>query len=129
MSLNSPRYACLSFPKAVSRGPMCWNFDGFQDRPQSEDCLTLDVHAPSPLPSSPLPVVFWIYGGSNIMGSSDAYPGLPSLVHGVNAIVVAPNYRLGLFGPPSSPLPSSPSSLITQVIYLLNIFLRETLVE
>ncbi len=36
----------------------------------SEDCLTLNVVAPTELPAHPLPVVFFIHGGGYAFGSS-----------------------------------------------------------
>lgn len=66
----------------------------------SEDCLSLDVFIPPnrASPGSPLPIIFWIYGGSLVFGSTSAYGDLAILAERTNSIVVAPNYRLGLLG-------------------------------
>jgi para-nitrobenzyl esterase len=67
----------------------------------SEDCLTLNVWTPAlPSPSSkPLPVLVWIYGGGDLIGSSDftATDG-QALATTQNAVVVSFNYRLGALG-------------------------------
>jgi para-nitrobenzyl esterase len=65
-----------------------------------EDCLTLNVYAPAlpgPAAEARLPVLVWIHGGGNTIGTSRFYDGsrLASL-HGV--VVVTVNYRLGALG-------------------------------
>jgi len=69
------------------------------DRPVSEDCLTVTVIAPeSATPTSNLPVVVWIHGGANIAGCADMKimdtSGLAS--RGIVSVVI--QYRLGIFG-------------------------------
>ncbi len=66
----------------------------------AEDCLYLNVWIPNwPAKAAPsLPVMVWLHGGSNRVGSGaqSTYDG-PSLVaHGV--ILVTVNYRLGVMG-------------------------------
>lgn len=65
----------------------------------SEDCLYLNVWSPSnATPGAKLPVMFWIYGGGFVGGSS-ALPltsGTQFAKQGV--ILVAANYRVGRFG-------------------------------
>ncbi|XP_066142507.1 venom carboxylesterase-6-like isoform X2 [Euwallacea fornicatus] len=63
-----------------------------------EDCLYLNVFVPSNQVNNkkPLPVMFWIYGGSFREGSSDIYG--PQLLLQQNVVVVSFNYRLGFFG-------------------------------
>lgn len=79
----------------------------FNDPPpvESEDCLFLNVFAPSgEPPKGGFPVLFWIYGGSLAFGSAGqpAYDG--SWLAGFeDVIVVTINYRTNVFGFPASP--------------------------
>ena len=71
----------------------------FGDENAAEDCLYLNVWAPSGAKAGDkLPVVVWIYGGAFNVGSASSaiYSGAPLAGKGV--IYVAANYRLGLFG-------------------------------
>lgn len=63
-----------------------------------EDCLYLNVHRPSSLRHrGPLPVIFFIHGGGNRLGSS--FDNDPSgIVQEAGVIVVMANYRLGSLG-------------------------------
>jgi len=69
-----------------------------QTVPTSEDCLYLNVYAPASPMKSPLPVMVWLHGGSNRVGSGSQpiYDGTSLAAHGV--LVVTVNYRLGVFG-------------------------------
>lgn len=64
--------------------------------PVSEDCLTLNVWAPSK--AAGLPVMVWIHGGGFTMGSGSQplFDGGKLARRGV--VVVTLNYRLGRFG-------------------------------
>jgi para-nitrobenzyl esterase len=65
----------------------------------SEDCLTLNVVAPTRLPTDdPLPVMFFIHGGGYMFGSSatSIYDGAAIARRG--AVYVSANYRLGALG-------------------------------
>lgn len=65
----------------------------------SEDCLYLSVYAPERAikEKERLPVFFWIHGGGLNVGSANDYdPGALAKLGG--AVVVAVNYRLGIFG-------------------------------
>jgi para-nitrobenzyl esterase len=64
----------------------------------SEDCLFLNVYAPSSATaSSKLPVFIWIHGGALVNGAGSDYD--PSvMVANNNIIVVTINYRLGSLG-------------------------------
>jgi para-nitrobenzyl esterase len=66
--------------------------------PQSEDCLFLNIYAPShPVADSHRPVMVWIHGGALITGTGASYD--PSdLVAANGIIVVTINYRLGALG-------------------------------
>ena len=64
----------------------------------SEDCLFLNVWVPDWSHTTRLPVMVWLHGGSNRVGSGteDSYDGTALASHGV--IVVTLNYRLGAMG-------------------------------
>lgn len=63
----------------------------------SEDCLFLNVYAPSSRGTKP--VLFWVHGGSNIMGGSrDPIFEGTKFANNQNVIIVTFNYRLGLLG-------------------------------
>jgi len=67
----------------------------------SEDCLTLSVWAPAIPADVPgdesLPVMVWIHGGGNTVGTGNTYNG-HHLAGSQNVIVVSINYRLGVLG-------------------------------
>ena len=64
----------------------------------SEDCLTLNIWRPASADTN-LPVLFFIYGGSNISGytADPVYDGA-ALAKNANAVVVTANYRVGPLG-------------------------------
>ncbi len=65
----------------------------------SEDCLYLNLWTPAwPPPPAGAPVMVWIHGGSNVMGSGteSSYDGSALARKGV--VVVTINYRLGPLG-------------------------------
>lgn len=86
----------------------------------SEDCLYLNVYAPSGanLRGRTLPVMVWIHGGALITGESNDYDPAALVRDGV--VVVTMNYRLGALGfladsaltqsPDSPDSPASPDS-------------------
>jgi para-nitrobenzyl esterase len=69
----------------------------------SEDCLTLSVWAPPfgraevPQAAKRLPVMVWIHGGGNSLGTASFYDG-GRLATEQQAVVVAVQYRLGPLG-------------------------------
>ncbi|WP_110970623.1 carboxylesterase/lipase family protein [Pseudomonas huaxiensis] len=72
--------------------------DGFGKPVGNEDCLTLNIWSPAEA-SGPLPVIFFIHGGSNVSGySADPVYDGQVLAKKANAIVVTINYRLGILG-------------------------------
>jgi para-nitrobenzyl esterase len=74
----------------------------FHDPGPSEDCLTLNVWAPSdskPAKKSPgLPVMVWIYGGGFTTGGTSENRQDGQFLAHRGVIVVSMNYRLGIFG-------------------------------
>ncbi|EGD85540.1 hypothetical protein H112_06444 [Trichophyton rubrum D6] len=86
--------------RANSRGPHCISTNSKSVTRISEDCLRLNVFAPSnPHPNSKLPVFFFILGGGfNI--NSDPFLNGTGLVaaSGHNIIVVTFTYRVSLYG-------------------------------
>ncbi len=71
--------------------------DNFREA-MSEDCLYLNVYAPADAGDEPLPVLFFIHGGSLMTGQSyhSEYRGETLASQGI--IVVNFAYRLGAFG-------------------------------
>ena len=65
----------------------------------SEDCLYVNVWSPANATAGgKLPVMFWIYGGGFVGGSS-AYPGTSGTQFAKRGVVlVGANYRVGRFG-------------------------------
>jgi para-nitrobenzyl esterase len=65
---------------------------------QSEDCLNLNVWAPAAAKGEKLPVMVWLYGGGYMVGSASdgLFDGEKFAQQGV--ILIAANYRVGVFG-------------------------------
>jgi para-nitrobenzyl esterase len=69
----------------------------------SEDCLSLNIYAPAfgraevPTGDERLPVMVWIHGGGNTIGTSKFYDG-SYLASSQRVVVVTLNYRLGALG-------------------------------
>ncbi len=89
--------------EATSFGPACYqpandpsSIYAGKDLPTSEDCLSLNIWAPTK--ATRAPVFVWIHGGALLTGSSaDAlYDGTVLAKHGL--VVVSINYRLGALG-------------------------------
>lgn len=72
--------------------------EGFGKPVGDEDCLTLNIWRPASQDGK-LPVIVYIYGGSNISGytADPSYDGA-QLAKRANAVVVTVNYRLGFLG-------------------------------
>jgi para-nitrobenzyl esterase len=94
--------------EALEYGPACvqpHNPTAGSNAPESEhvvgveDCLTINVFTPKEAldGDTSLPVMFWIHGGGNIMGSAQTYDG-SRLASSQKVVVVSLNYRLGLLG-------------------------------
>jgi len=100
--------ACWSAPLAATTfGSACLQLDAADATKVigAEDCLTLNVWAPSSAtPSSALPVLFFVHGGGNVQGSASetrngvALYDASLLAAATNSVVVTINYRLGPTG-------------------------------
>ncbi|MET0900227.1 MAG: carboxylesterase family protein [Mycobacterium sp.] len=94
----APSAAWEGMRDATKSGPRC-----IQDtagnpgsgRGTSEDCLTLNVWAPTA--AAGLPVMVWIHGGAFLTGSAELYNAQWLATQG-RMIVVTVNYRLGSLG-------------------------------
>ncbi len=93
---------------AVVAGSPCvqygWALGGMGpdgSRQGSEDCLTLNIHAPrmdaAAAATAHLPVMVWVHGGSNTVGQGASYDG-SHLAASERVVMVTINYRLGPFG-------------------------------
>ncbi|MDG4787813.1 carboxylesterase family protein [Micromonospora sp. WMMD1102] len=72
--------------------------DGLRQPVGAEDCLTLNVFRPATA-ARDLPVVFFVHGGSNVVGySADPMYDGRELARRAQAVVVTVNYRVGVFG-------------------------------
>ena len=68
-------------------------------RTRSEDCLFLNIFRPTRTRmNTPLPVLFWVYGGAFIQGSASRDEYYASRLAARGVIVVTINYRLGALG-------------------------------
>lgn len=96
--------SCIQNPRLYSPG----NHNSFDatvgdnlasgNTPGSEDCLSLNIWRPASEEKN-LPVIVFIYGGSNITGySADPLYDGAALARKANAVVVTANYRLGQLG-------------------------------
>lgn len=65
-----------------------------------EDCLYLNVSAPRAWAPGdpPLPVMVWLHGGGNTVGSADLYNAVRNLAAREQVITVSIHYRLGVLG-------------------------------
>lgn len=69
-----------------------------QPASMSEDCLYLNIYAPSHArEGSSLPVMVWIHGGGLVMGMASMYDG-SALAAFEDVVVVIIQYRLGILG-------------------------------
>ena len=104
----APRATESGVRPAIAPGSPClqygWSLGGVgRDgaREGSEDCLYLNVYAPrmtaDEAADARLPVMVWVHGGSNTVGTGSTYEGRVLSRTG-RVVVVTLNYRLGPFG-------------------------------
>lgn len=88
------------FNDKAYRRELAETFEPYYTYRTNEDCLYLNVWTTN-LPANPgaekFPVMFWIHGGGNISGSSQAVPMGPALAR-KGVVLVSINYRLGALG-------------------------------
>ena len=96
---------------AVAPGNRCPQFDTDGAAVGNEDCLTLNVYAVNPPASSKQPVIVFIHGGGNVLGSAQDMPwGATPALAGHDVIVVTVENRLGLLGFLVNPLLTAESA-------------------
>ncbi|MEM6486636.1 MAG: carboxylesterase family protein [Pseudomonadota bacterium] len=91
--------------EAIRFGPVCPQFASRLDADEQpgtligdEDCLSINVFAPGNLPSSSkLPVMVFVHGGGNTIGSSASYDAT-QFAQEQGIVIVTFNYRLGVLG-------------------------------
>lgn len=111
---NGP--ACIQTQRLVTWDRRIYNAFGLNEKlvPDlmniSEDCLYLNIWTPGPVQARKLPVMVWIYGGSNRAGwaHQSYYDGASLAKRGVVSVFI--NYRVGVFGWFSHPALSSESA-------------------
>lgn len=101
--------ACVQYADLLSSEP----FSDFGSVIGSEDCLYFNIWAPADTAPGGAPVMFWIHGGGNSIGTGSAYDG-QYLAEKYGAVVVSTNYRLGPFGWFSYPAFNSVGSPLDQ---------------
>ncbi len=87
---------------AFHYGPVCPQQIPAQGPKGQEDCLNLNVWRPT-VAAKPLPVMVWVHGGGNSIGSSSDFVGGAYVYDGAalskkGVVVVSLNYRLGVLG-------------------------------
>ncbi|KAJ7031881.1 cholinesterase [Mycena alexandri] len=106
---GSAKNATVLAPACVQQFPFATSaftqslFNNPPPASENEDCLFLNVWAPSANFEEKKPVLFWLYGGGLIFGTASlpGYDGT-SLAVNQNIVVVTINYRTNIFGFPSS---------------------------
>lgn len=97
--------ACIQLASPMAGGTEASGIVG------SEDCLYLNIWAPQDVPTEGLPVMVWIHGGGNTLGTASSFTSMPELVGPQKVVVVSLNYRLGVLGWFSHPALKSGDSL------------------
>jgi para-nitrobenzyl esterase len=105
-----PRPAWTGVRNATAFGSSCPQTASLLWRQSTnEDCLFLNVFAPTAVSAGGYPVMVWIHGGGLVSGESDDY--LPRGLVAHNVVVVTVNYRLGALGFLSHPALSAGSPI------------------
>ena len=101
------------------------------DRPESEDCLFLNVWTPAIADQEKRPVMVWLHGGGFVAGSGATVPTDGSrLAARQDVVVVSLNHRLGLFGylafPDGSKFPDAGNAGMLDIVLALR-WVRENI--
>ena len=94
----------FSYPPELQAQTMQWFNTPQPPTAEEEDCIFLNVFAPSDAAIASKAVMFWIYGGSFTFGSGalPTYDG-SSFAANQDVVVVTFNYRTNIFGFPGAP--------------------------
>lgn len=94
-----PPGAWSGLRETLSSGEACPQLDFSGERKGEEDCLSLNVYAPSDIgeDEGALPVMYFIHGGGNSIGDASVYDA-SRLARDNRVVVVVVQYRLGVFG-------------------------------
>lgn len=78
--------------------PACYAQNGSPTQGMSEDCLNMNIYSPVRNDTQLLPVLFFVYGGGNLVGKNTDYNMKEFARLMGDVVVVVPNYRLGTLG-------------------------------
>jgi para-nitrobenzyl esterase len=96
-----PAAAWTGTKMATKLGPICPQINPSSmvyDPTSDEDCLSLNVWTPDPAPTTPLPVMVWVFGGAFVFGNGGAAPYGGDHLVPKGVVVVTLNYRVGPLG-------------------------------
>ncbi|GAA1479598.1 carboxylesterase/lipase family protein [Gordonia sinesedis] len=90
---------CTHFGKAAIQEKRFTAVAPGKYQPMGEDSLTLNVFSPDSVPTRPRPVMVFIHGGANMLGTAATplYDG-SALARAEDVVVVTIQYRFGAFG-------------------------------
>ncbi|KAK1637987.1 Alpha/Beta hydrolase protein [Colletotrichum phormii] len=110
-SLPQPPKPWVDTLNATTFGPACLQNFGINAPPESEDCLSINVFAPTTrFPDAGLAVVVFIHGGGWQLGHGRL--DLSAFAAYEDIVAVTLNYRTNVFGFPASPeIPPSEQNL------------------
>ncbi|KAH3699304.1 hypothetical protein DPMN_074260 [Dreissena polymorpha] len=99
--LSHARGTCWNGTLSAKKiGDFCFQYESDTTFYGSEDCLYMNIFTPSLNPTSRLPVMVWVHGGSYSSGSGndDNYYADETMAATTNVVYVNHNYRLHTFG-------------------------------
>lgn len=96
--LTCDRFAPAPMQREATRHPKVWKNVSEMNTACSEDCLYLNIWAPTKKSDKPLPVMIWIFGGGFHIGGTDGPVYRGDAYVKKDVIMVSIAYRLGIFG-------------------------------